>query len=104
LCLYGKIKNKTKKKLAGIKKGYIFADIKHKAMKTKSKKSAHGGITKNIQGFEVHLQDSWDLTHGRGWFCHVYNEEHRTGFGFDKKNKFKAIRAAIKECLRYGYR
>lgn len=42
------------------------------------------------------LRKSWDLKHGYGWFCHIYDANHNVGFGFSK-NKFTAIRLAVKD-------
>lgn len=49
----------------------------------------------DANGARVHLYKSFDLVHGRGWFCHIWYDNYANGFGFSK-NRFTAYRNAIK--------
>lgn len=42
------------------------------------------------------LRKTFDLKHGYGWHCQIYNENHEVTYGFSK-NKFTAVRLALKE-------
>lgn len=44
----------------------------------------------------IWLRKGFDLTHGFGWFCQVYNNNYNVGFGYSK-NKFTAVRLALKQ-------
>ena len=59
------------------------------------------GLKKDIGVYSLDFGRGCDLVHGRGWFCHAfYKDLHGgIGFGFDKKNKFTAVRLAIKDLL-----
>lgn len=54
------------------------------------------GITKNIGKIEIYLGYSCDVINGKGWFAQVFNEGNNVSSAFHKKNKFTAIRTAIK--------
>jgi len=54
------------------------------------------GLTKNIRGKNFYLGTGWDIAHGKGWFCQVFGIIG-VGFGFHKKNKFTAVRNALKD-------
>ena len=51
-----------------------------------------GFIDKNY----VWLEKWFDLKHGYGWHCHIYDCKGNACYGFSK-NKFTAYRTALKE-------
>jgi len=53
------------------------------------------GMYKEINGFQVYLGYTWDLSHGRGWFCRVISKKFKLTDGFHKTNKFSAVRSAL---------
>lgn len=63
-----------------------------------SKKESNGYskhcLVKKINGFKIYLYKSWDVVHGKGFFCHSINEDFKIGFGFHK-NKLTAVRQAL---------
>lgn len=54
-------------------------------------------LVKRIGGKKIYLGKTWDLKHGYGWFCQVFNYDFKFGFGFHKTNKFSAVRIAIED-------
>lgn len=58
------------------------------------------GLKKKIGKNVVYLSKSWDLVHGKGWFCHIWVEgRYLNGFGHHKTNRFTAYRKAIKNIM-----
>ena len=72
---------------------------------SKVKKGIFGEVTftKDIGNYEIVLMKSWDMENGKGWFVWIYpnwnlkNPITSIGVGFHKKNKFTAVRNAIRD-------
>lgn len=58
-------------------------------------------LKKQIGSVEFFLGKGWDLSHGKGYFCHAYHDDFRIGFGFHKTNKFIAVRIALRDLKQY---
>jgi hypothetical protein len=55
-------------------------------------------LHKTIGWLNIYLYKSFDLTHGCGYHCQIFDlKKLAIGYGFSKKNKFTAVRKAIKE-------
>jgi hypothetical protein len=79
-------------------------------MATLKKMNGENYLYSETQNYYIYLHRSWDLTNGLGWFCHagtigeldddyMNSNEYKklvSGFGFHKKNKFTAVRNALK--------
>lgn len=80
---------------------YEKAKAKEKLNANRSKMVSNGYskkcLTKTRNGTTIYLFKSWDLTHGKGYFCVAFYKEYRLeGFGFHRSNKFTAYREALK--------
>ena len=54
------------------------------------------GLKKKIGSDLYYLGTGRDLKRGKGWFCGIYTENLKIGFGFHPTNKFTAVRIAQK--------
>lgn len=62
----------------------------------------HGrSLGKELPGnIEIKLGKAWDLVHGWCWMCRVWNWNDFKCFDGFSKNKFTAVRVAMKEASR----
>lgn len=73
-------------------------------MSTPTRHGYDKALKKEIDNCTVYLYKACDLTHGIGWYCHVYDLNSRFfGFGFSS-NRFTAFRNAFSDANKNRYR
>lgn len=77
------------------KKILVILHFKTKTMSKKVKFPTKKSLFKEINGNRVYIGKGCDIVHGKGWFCHIYDEHGRVGFGYDKKNIFSVYKKAL---------